>query len=281
MKTRLKTVVCLGMTFGVSLALQSTASAGWLLTVTGTQTDQAGSTPIPRTDMNNQNPSTAGNLKKVLQRQYPEYLDAYYAAHVSVSAVRCGAYQKSSGVSDTVSGDKKWLWTWDGNPDQNVDEWAWDYSVKGMATADASVELDDNGGYGKIEAGSWVKVEADSLNSDPRESSVAVGAGAEVRADGGALTGFGIQAGADGGGISLSWESGGTQLDAYRSVTEYVIISELVRPGLQCWVWVHTSASATVGEFHDTFKYENYCTGFGGVEETYTIQNLKAPHFLP
>jgi len=263
------------------LSFQMQASASWNFTVSGRGVPLSSSTSIQKYNMAGASTGSAGTIDSSLLREHPNHPDVYYAAHV-YGEVHVGPTSKSGGTSVSISGDKEWRWTWVVEDGKIADDYIWDYSVKGKAYADVQIKIDDNGGYGKAEAHAWVKLEASAVNIPARSESVAVVAGAEVREDGGALTGVGFEAGTTGGGLSLDWEWGGVQLYAGQTITQYVTLSDVKRPGSVCWVKIHTSGSGTMGAFHDTYQYSNDCTaGAGIVYHGYSLHKLQEPFYSP
>lgn len=266
---------------GSLLVWAPSVHAGWSLTVSGATSDGAQTIQIGKTGLDGTPKSgSSGEMHKALYQQSPNITPVYYASTVT-GEVNVGSSSKSESTSTAITGDKEWRWQWVPEEGKNVDDYVWEYSVKGQASAAADVKLDDNSGFGKAESDAWVKIQADSENSSPDSDSVSVTAGAEVRADGDALTGIGWGFGGGSGSASISWENGGSQLFAGHSVTKWVTLSEVLRPGVVCWVKVHTSAGGTMGQYHDTFHYGNDLAADAGIVQSYSLLKLDAPYFLP
>lgn len=279
----MKVLNSLSWVVGVAVAFfsQSDALAMWVLVVTADSESHYQRTVVGKKNMGGVLQSSyAGELEKLLKLEYPNPNLCYYAADV-YGEVNVNSSHISVPASAIISGSKEWKWTWECEVDRSAPDFIWDYSVKCHATARADVNLDDSSGWGKATASSWVCVEADSVNSDPRSASVAVAAGGERVSNGFAFTGVGFNVGAASAGVNLTWTQGGTQLYAGESLTQFVTLSEIVRPGVACWIKIHTSAEGAFGEFHDTEHYGNDLHATAGIVATYASQKLNEPYYHP
>lgn len=264
------------------IAISFDAHAEWVLSVTGGADTLQVSEQILQTTMGGAAAGSAGNMHSYLG-VWPHHTDPvngprYYAAFV-VGSLYVKGNRKSTGVSHSIGGDLEVKWTWVDEDFDSANNYIWDYSVKGEIAADARVELEDNGGYGKSEAYAEIRLVAAGVDIPAQDENIGASAGAEVRADGEAWTGFGL--GIDG--FDVSWDAGGQQLDATETLTRTVTLSDTKRPGSRCWVKVHTLVSATLHSFHDTFKWENSCSARAYMlgDGEYSLYTLQSPEYSP
>lgn len=262
----------------------ASAHADWVLSVTGAADDQKVVTAIEQTSSAGTPLGTSAGHIYTYLGIWPGHVDPVngvrYNAAYAVGSLYVLGSRKSVGDDCDISGDMEVRWTWEDEDDHSASDYIWDYSIKGMISADARVELEDNGGYGKAEAYAEVKLVAAGVNIPAAEETTGVSVGAEVKQNGESFNGIGIGIIA----ANISWQPGGQQLDASQTQTRTVTLSDIKRPGSACWIKSHTFAAGTLGKFHDTTKFENSFAANAyllcGVSE-YTLYKMSAPYYSP